>query len=743
MPVPALLVPDCHTIAKAFERGANYCATEESVFAMMTPMLTAMRANARAFLKMAGAAEAMIPNDDAFVLDSDTATDKPAPLVGTEGVPVAESTDAGVGIPIIDGVGTVGGIDVGGVGTGVNALGPDTMGDPTNPKGAGARKANRPTQKKSSKNPAQKVGNWVKKKTNECIPCEFRIDMAGDLFKKMFEDFKNMGLFYYEYFKRMLQQLIDLLKFWDNDKYAVNLCNLWKFFTEFVCLPDFRRIITMLMALLIQMAIEINSFFDLILMLVAPLLMPFLIAIIAPLEQMLLMIIKPIECIINAIADQIDKLDYSAIFNMQLPQIKIGPLGKKKDQSILKTTTFDSPLAEAAIDKAQSWGVEAKLDPASIFKDHTGKEQEELKLAEIELEKVRQRGGQVDMKDANARKQYQADLEKARAEYSKKSAAQSQTAIQEASAQVRKMTGYLRDAFLWVKKWLDIARQKVTEYINMIFDEIKKLMESFLGSNGQTMLKLFDKLQVVQLIAMIVAIIDFIRKKKSCKEDKDTTSVSAGGAGGRGSGLTGRALGTPLGGKNAKVWTDADGITHIEEDTDALADILNTVVGATGIGHGENLLPSGAGLPTSDASSINPMTGAPIAVGVGTTTGRTGIGGVPPVTGPGGGPNGTGTTGGPGSVGGPGYAPLSAYPFSQRTTPRAKVIGTGSSPLDETRQRVKSLIELTGDPVLDTTIARAIDTITSPVKLQFRCPLQTSVADAEQVNRWIQELSSR
>jgi len=599
---PPLAVADCNIITKAFERGANFSATEESVFAMMTPMLTGMRAQAKAFIKLAGASEAIIPDDDILVIDSDKTMDKPAPL-SSHAIETLGETDTSV-------------------------------------QGTAARK------KPSA---AQKL-------LNDCIPCEFRIEVAGDLFKKMWEDIKQQGLYYLEYFKSILQQLLDLLKFWDTDKYNINLCNLWKFFSEFVCIPDFRRIISLLMAVIVLMAIEINGLFDIILMLVAPLLLPFLMALIAPLEQMLLMIIKPIDCIINAIVVQMEKLDYSAIFNIQVPTIKLGPRGLKKDQSALKTSTFNNPTAQKVIDQAQSWGFEQNINPAQLFASHVGQEKEDLAEAEKWLDVMRQKGGNVDMQDAKAREEYQKELDQARAEVQAKRSEVDQTEIQQATAAVRKVQKDLRDALSWVMQWVTYAKTKVTEYVNMLFGEIKKIMESFLGSSGNTMLKLFDKLQICQLLAMIVAIIDFIGKKKSCKEEKDDVVA-----------YPGSSQGSPLGSKNSKVWTDENGVTHIEEDPALLAAEMEAVVGSIGAGRVTN--------PT--------------------------------------------------------------------IVPKAKVIGDGSSPLDATRQRVQSLIELTGDATLDTTIARAVDAITKPIKLEFKCPLQTSVTDAEQVNKWIEELSSR
>lgn len=651
---PSLTVPDCHTISKAFEKGANYCATEESVFAMMTPMLTGMRANAKSFVKMADATEAILPDTD--TIDDPANSDNPA------------AANAVIGdIPPTSNAVNVNSLKV-----------PPTVNRPkwAKPTDVGDL-ASKITKQKN-------ISNMLKKKGKECIPCTFRIDLAADLVIKMLEDISEIGIKYKNYFMQMLQQLLDLITFWKGDKYHIDVCALRNFFLEYVCIPDFRRIITALMALLIRMAMELNGLFDLILMLVAPLLMPFLLALISPLEQMLLLIIRPLECIIDAIIAQMEKFDYSAVFNLQVPTISIGPLGKKKDQSILKTSTFDNPFAKKAISASQDWGVEANVSPSQLFSPFITDQKKAEAEAQSELDAIRKAGGNVDQSDAKAREAYAKQLEAARAKYMAARKKVDTSAIQQGAAQMAKVKGYIRDAMAMVMKYINMAKTYVTEFINMIFDEIKKLMDSFLGTNGNCMIKLWDKLQIVQLIAMIVAIIDFLKDKKPCKEDKDKASA----------GIT---IASPLTQKTAKIWTDTNGVVHIDEDPDQLSNALDKAIGAMGQPPSKNL--------TSDVPVQNTSASLPVNSPYATEGPR-----VPPVE------------------------------------PKARVVtatNPASSPLDATRQRMESLVELTGDPIVDSAISRAIEAITSPMSVQYKCPLQTSVADAEQVNQWIQELNSK
>jgi hypothetical protein len=57
-------------------------------------------------------------------------------------------------------------------------------------------------------------------------------------------------------------------------------------------------------------------------------------------------------------------------------------------------------------------------------------------------------------------------------------------------------------------------------------------------------------------------------------------------------------------------------------------------------------------------------------------------------------------------------------------------------------QNPDSLINYTGDKVLDATLKDTIGKLTIPNRLKIKCALQASAIDQEQVNRWISELNS-
>ena len=589
----AFKLADCQTIAKTFERRANYCTTEESVFAMMTPLLVGMRTNCNATVKMWNTV--LSDNDSGSLLDNNQTEDKPSEDILT----ALEPTDKPVEKNLETG-----------------------------------EVINQPSVTKTIHNAA-----WARQKSieklKECIPCELGIRkiLHYDFRKAITDELKKAWLYNLNYYKTMLAQLADLLNFWDYSKNAFDLCAMWKFFSESVCLPDFRRIITILMALLMKMAFELNSFFDMLMMFVAPLILPFLLAIIAPLEQFLLLIVKPIDCIINAIASQIDKLDYSAIFNMQVPDISIsvGPGSRQKTIPPVKNLT-----AAESLERDKPW-TSISLNTSTMFNPELRNTEKELREAQDELETLRSKGQQLDLKDAQIQYKYVQELKAARAKLQEKQARREKSAIGESADKVRKFAAQIKDAFARLIHWLEMAKKAAMDFVTNILDEVKKMLSEFLSGGNQMIIKLFDKMQIIRLISTIVAIIDFIKDKRpACNNKEDVGLVPF--PNNSQSGL--------------QIYTDPEGITHIVEDENKLSTAIDKVVGA------------GMKDPSEKGSTL----------------------------------------------------------------------------IDGTRQRVKSLIKLTGDPVLDDTIARTVDIATSPMRVTFRCPLQTSVADTEKVNQWIQEL---
>ena len=199
------------------------------------------------------------------------------------------------------------------------------------------------------------------------------------------------------------------------------------------------------------------------------------------------------------------------------------------------------------------------------------------------------------------------------------------------------------------------AASAVEGFFNSLFDELKKLMNEFLGGNGSFIELMFEKMELIQLIGLISSIIAFLMKGLKCDDDnEDKIKVE-------------KFVSTH---QSIAIWTDDQGNVHIEEDDAELLQAVNEAVKVLGM--------------------------TPIFQGSSSTAAD-----VPPAT-------------------------------------QASLQDKGA--LKDPRQKLKSLIEFTGNPVLDTEIARATEAIITPIKITFKCPLQTSVDQTEQVNKWMQEL---
>lgn len=624
MPVPTLQVADCHTIAKTFERAACYAPTEESVFAMMTPILTNMRANSQAFIDQQDANDSLTDtNLGSFAVPNLKNVDK------------ADEEDEGFFEKI-----------------GNNFFPGD--GDVINPGG---------------------IFN------SECIPCGFRLNSMGELISAGWNDFGAGVKAIFEqwgvWLMTMIQQIKDLLGIFSGlDKY-IDLCALIKFFKEFVCIPDIMRILSALMALMARVSFEFGGLFDLILSLVAPLLTPFLSGIVDQLQQFILMIIKPLECIIDSIQDIIRKLDYNVLFqNIEMldktpkkPSRRPDPRGPiQVPFQDVKFPFVDTPVHfhDAEIDRrdiVQGEGVFDTIENAgnsainnttdalggSAIKQHNAEKQRLVEAAAAELAAVESNRKNVDGSSPSEVERYKKQKKAAQEKYDKAVEERDLSALGRANKRIDEATTKVKSALFEVINFLREAAQAVETFFNDIFGELQKLMGQYVGGSGSFIELLTKKSGLVQIISFITALLKaFIEWDTGCDEDEQEIRVES-------------VLPVQQG---MKVWTDENGDLHIEEDDAIFDEGIQKAVEA--------------------------------------------IGAIPPST-----------------------------PTKERLKDRGELPST-----EEPRQKLKSLIEFTGDPVLDIEIARATEALITPAKVTFKCPLQSSVSDAEQVNQWIKELNT-
>ena len=273
-------VSDCMSIAKKFNRGASFATTDESVFAMMTPMLNIMRTQSSSLVTQIETQETIsspLTTEDKILQNQGVAPTASTPnTTNLENIDKSDDQDQGIAQRIAGNFFPGGEGQVPGTGNLVDA---------------------------------EIFGNVFNSK---CIPCGPRLNMLGEL------DFKSGITEYLQYWKQWLlghyTNLLSMLNIFNGADQLIDLCALIEFLKNFVCVPDLARILSALMAMMLQLSFDFGGIFDLILQLVAPLLQPFLSNFVNMLQQYILLIIRPLECIIDSLQNIIARLDYNVLF---------------------------------------------------------------------------------------------------------------------------------------------------------------------------------------------------------------------------------------------------------------------------------------------------------------------------------------------------------------------------------------------------------------------------------------------
>ena len=149
---------------------------------------------------------------------------------------------------------------------------------------------------------------WPMNLIGNCIPCGLKIK---DLLE--FNPFPDILQMLMDYLNAMYQKLLDFLKLFQITDISQDVCMLLSFF-NFMCIPDLAALLAMLNFLIMDIvnAIKSMTLEGGILMLwglLAPLFTPFFIGLEAMLEQWIKTILAPIDCIIDSILLQLEKLE--------------------------------------------------------------------------------------------------------------------------------------------------------------------------------------------------------------------------------------------------------------------------------------------------------------------------------------------------------------------------------------------------------------------------------------------------
>jgi hypothetical protein len=573
---------DNHLISKTFEKGANACLTEESCFAVLTNSLSTTRTLSTVISDQMSSG-IVNPED----IDADS---KPSlPSEETKKDPSAVEVFA-------------------------NKIGQNFA-----PGG-------------------DKAGGIL---NSECIPCGVRIKFPTELdVKKIASDFsKQMAAAMRAWLTRALAQIKQIIDMFSNfDKYNIDLCSLLKFLNDFICIPDLTAMIAALMALLMDVSFELNGIIDGILSLIMPLFAPFLINLMDVLQAYILMVLKPIECIIDSIQNMLGKLDYNVMFkNLEKLDVSLGPkVGKPSVSVSLPILGALIPSAEVqnpAFPDNRKRSLEFNLAPAQ--KSEYLKQQAEVDQAAKEMEALRKASSSVDASDPAAYKKYKDQETAAKQNYKDKVQNRDLSQIGQLNKNIEEFQMAIKSAFLQLIFFLREVCLKFDAFIASLFDEIKKLLGEYAGGSGLFINFAAKKLAILQIIGFITAVIAAI-KRGGLNCDTEEKQIEAFTA------ILSKE-------QSLKIETDAEGNIHILED-------------ATGI-----------------SNAIDALEKA-----------------------------------------------------------RSKPNIAGQTPV----QRINSLVELTGDPIIDLDIIQSIDKFATGNKTTLRCSKQVTKEGAEQINSWIEEIKN-
>lgn len=584
-------IADCSSIAKAFERGAAFSATQESVFAMMTPILSTTRVQSTGITNQLETREALS-----------------VPQTSQQKIQEQQGISPGIAKPS-----TINFNNLDKATDEDEALVENISGN-FFPTGTTATSAN------------------IKLFNTECIPCDLRLEFLGEL------EFK-VGINTYldhwrEWLTGHLNNLLKMLDIFKGIDGYIDLCALLDFLKDFICVPDLARMLSALMALQLQQSFEFNGVFDLILALAAPILQPFLSNVVDMLLQYILMVTKPLNCIIDSIQQIIAKLDYNVLFQ-NINENSEFITARQKNKKI--------PLYDINVN------FRVPLDAATggAISSQVAKEQKNVETAAVELKAIQKAASNVDASDPEAVERYKKQKTVAEEKYNTAVDERNLSELGEVNKSIESFQQSFNSSLFTLIDLLRKAIEMIEGFFQDLFSELQKLMGGYLSGSGSYLEILSEKFLIIQMIQWISAIIKIFSSDLHCDDEEQDIKVER---------LIPAQQGT-------KIWTDDQGKIHIEEDPALIENAVNETVKVLG------------------------------------------------VTPPGG--------------------------------PSAQELDKGTQPTEATpRQKLKSLIEFTGDPVLDTSIARVTEALTTPVSVIFKCPLQTTVSQAEQVNKWVKELNT-
>lgn len=547
------------------------------------------------------------------------------------------------------------------------------------------------------------AANWYK----DCINCDIRLASLEEMKQQVFiNGFGNPFLEALQaMYQQMLAQIESMKELFNGDPYA-DLCIFIKWLKEFVCIPDLARIIAVLMALLSKMAFDFGGVVGILLSLVAPLIQPFLTNLVNTLQDYIFLILKPIECIINkfqtllASADVLKAMeDGLASVNIPITWRRNGEVTGQANLGVMNVNLHETGSATTNPTQLiqDTFGVNISIQERINAKK--AENQQKVEEAARKLEALDKSAQNINMSNPQEIERFNKRRQEAKEEYDNAIESRDLSAIQRVNKRITEGMQIARSAILQLMQYLREAVQSVEAYINQLWDELKKLTLEFGGGHSSFLGDLLKKMQIVQIIQLVYSLIKNAGLE-GCDNEEDASISAAENS---------VAIALNNLDSNVSFWVDEDGNMHLEDTNDGLTDAIDAVVEVFGFDPNSPVTPGTqpADKSTSPSDIDNINSAAAAAANSGDRGQQT-----------------------------QNQIPLSTLANTQNLSQTDR----GNS-VTEARQKLNSLIQLTGDPVLDSQIARATEAAVSRTNITFKCPLQTSVTNAEQVNKWISELT--
>jgi len=219
---------------------------------------------------------------------------------------------------------------------------------------------------------------------DDCIPCDERIKLSLENLPTQ----ATLDLYFAD-IKARIGMLSDLDKLLGDIEVFKDICPLLEVL-NFMCIPDLQRLISILMASIMKVNVSLLDLFGLIIALIMPLVMPMLSGLVHMLDQFSVLVISPVDCMLDVMLEQLNKLNVGGITQQQIDELKELKNSNTLEGGVLVGVGLQE-LYKATIDGRNYASSKLNFYTTALEKaitDVTGNNQNYMKLASQKLRVV-------------------------------------------------------------------------------------------------------------------------------------------------------------------------------------------------------------------------------------------------------------------------------------------------------------------------------------------------------------------